>query len=147
MDGLVTRPKQSARPCSGAPASIALPQYPVSGFTAVLKELAAAQENLAGMLYADDNPRRLLVHSCRQLADEAYIVGLAASDRFKITDWTAAPLEILTQLRNTLADRNVQEHRPETVRTRRAVNHWRRAVPAPESRIKFSQPEFVSGPF
>lgn len=52
---------------------------PVSGFTAVLKELAAAQENLAGMLYADDNPRRLLVHSCRQLADEAYIVGLAAA--------------------------------------------------------------------
>ncbi len=121
---------------------------PVAGYTAVLKELAALQDNLSGMLYADENPRRLLIHNCRKLADEAYIVGLAASDRFKSDDWTALPTEILNQLRNTLADRMVQQHRPVTKAQRSYVNRQRRAsAPDPEARIKFPESEFVAGPF
>ena len=40
----------------------------LEGFTAVLKEMAILQDNLAGMLHADANPQRVLIHTINELA-------------------------------------------------------------------------------
>lgn len=114
----------------------------VDGFTAVLKEIAALKDDLNGMLRADENPRRVLVHKCRELADEPYIVALAASDRFKTNDWPALPLDQLTQLRNTLADRAVGQHRNSTLARRRATNRSRRAAAPTPARATFPAKDF-----
>ena len=112
----------------------------LNGFTAVLKELAILQENLTGMLYADENPRRVLIHTIRKLADEPYIVALAASSRFQTSDWTALDLVSLEQLRFTLSDRQVGQHRPATAARRRSAPRSR--ITDHESRITF--PEYAS---
>ena len=54
---------------------------PVAGFTAVLKELAAMQENLAGMIRADANPRRMMVWNIHKKSPAGYWQSIAR-DRF-----------------------------------------------------------------
>lgn len=102
-----------------------------SGFDRVLKELATLQANLAGMLSADENPRRVLVHGIRKHGfNDAYVAAISI-DRFGTTDWQKLPLDLLTKLRNTIADRAVVEHLPETIARRRAARRARSAaVPA-----------------
>ena len=41
---------------------------PHAGYTAVLKQLATLQDNLTGMLSADENPKRVLLHTISELA-------------------------------------------------------------------------------
>ena len=41
---------------------------PHEGYTAVLKELAILQDNLTGMIAADQNPKRVLIHTITELA-------------------------------------------------------------------------------
>lgn len=123
---------------------------PVEGFTAVLKEMAILRNDLSAMLLADENPARVLIHNCRELSlklgGEPYIVGLAASDRFKCSDWPSMPLEIMEQLRNTLADRAVEQHSPATQARRRSAPRPR--ITDHESRITFAPATaLVSGPF
>lgn len=107
------------------------------GYDSVLKELAALQDNLNGILSAEDSPRRVLIHTCRKLADEAYIVALAASSRFNCQDWLTMPIETLEQLRFTLADRAVQEHRQSTQTHRQSTQTHRKE---PSSRL--GSPDF-----
>lgn len=133
----------------------------LTGFDRVLSELAALSrpDDLAPQLRAAEMPRTRLIYACRQLADEPYIVALAASDRFKCHDWPAMPLDTMLHLRNTLADRAVGQHRPTTLAQRHQFSRQRRAVPNPKSRLKFPdlpansiatevpEPECVAGPF
>jgi hypothetical protein len=106
-------------------------------------------------------PRTRLLYSCRQKTDEPYIIALAR-DRFHADDWTTLPLESLEQLRNTLADRAVAQHRPDTQARRRSAPRSRltthesritfptlppSAIPDQSSAIPAPYPELVSGPF
>ena len=127
---------------------------PVAGFTAVLKELAAMQENLAGMIRADANPRRMLIWNIRKKSPPGYWQSIAR-DRFATDDLDALNDTQLQQLLYTVSDRAVQEHRPATKTQRRYVARVIRATPDPEARMKFPDlaaspvpdPEFVAGPF
>lgn len=87
------------------------------GFSRVLKELAALQDNLAGMLRADDNPRRVLLYTIRATAKKIvtrapyahpsaihYIQSLSL-DKFGTIDWESLSNPQLEQLRFTLSAR------------------------------------------
>lgn len=89
----------------------------VGGFTRVLKELAALQDDLAGMLRADQNVRRTALWIIRQRYAPGYWREISL-DRFGTEDLEALSDAQVIQLRNTLADRQV-EHRPGTLRQRR----------------------------
>jgi beta-phosphoglucomutase-like phosphatase (HAD superfamily) len=109
----------------------------LDGFTAVLKEVAALQDNLSGMLRADDNPRRVLIHSIRSLIDklgEPYSDKLLR-DRFGHTRLDDLTLEQLTQFRYTLSARASARRRPDP---ESAICHLPSAMP---------EPECVAGPF
>src|ERR1017187_4500955 len=103
---------------------------PVAGYTAVLKELAAMQDNLSGMLYADANPQRVLIHGINQLAAQLGqpYADKICRDRFGHTRLEDLSLQNLTQHRNTL--------------TARLASH-RRSAAAAQAR----EPECVAGPF
>jgi hypothetical protein len=127
----------------------------VGGFTAVLKELAALRDNLTGMVRADANPRRVLLYTIRRAGPYAQAI---ARDKFGTDDYDMLEQWKLEQLRNTLADRAVAQHKPDTQEARSKRNRQRRqsAASNPESRIAFpgqvvseSVPdqELVAGPF
>ena len=128
----------------------------LAGFDHVLAEVKALSQpsDLDAQLRQENMPRTRLLYSCRQKADEPYIIALAR-DRFHADDWTTLPLESLEQLRNTLADRAVAQHRPDTQARRRSAPRSR--LTTHESRITFPtlppsaipapDPELVSGPF
>ena len=128
----------------------------LTGFDSVLAEIKAIRQpsSLDAQLRQENMPRTRLLYSCRQKADEPYIIALAR-DRFHADDWTTLPLESLEQLRNTLADRAVAQHRPDTQARRRSAPRSR--LTTHESRITFPtlppsaipapDPELVSGPF
>jgi hypothetical protein len=111
----------------------------LSGFDRVLAEIKALSQpaDLDAQLRQSNMPRTRLIYSCRQKADAPYIAALAR-DRFHTDDWTSLPVESLEQLRNTLADRAVENH------VRRQPSSRPRPS-APESRITFH--DLVSGPF
>ena len=102
---------------------------PAAGFTAVLKELAAVQDNLSGMLYADANPQRVLIHGINQLAAQLGqpYADKICRDRFGHLRLEDLSLQALTQHRNTL--------------TARLSSHRRAAA------AQVSEPECVAGPF
>lgn len=108
----------------------------VNGFTAVLKELAALQENLTGMVRADANPRRMMIWNIEKKAPNGYWRPIAA-DRHFGTDLDAMTDVQLQQLLYTVSDRAVHAHRTATETQRRQVNGQRRAA-APEPRINFT---------
>ena len=95
----------------------------LAGFDRVLSELAAITRpsDIAPQIREAEMPRTRLIYACRQLADEAYIISLAASDRFKCHDWLAMPMDTLLQLRHTLSDRAVGQHRHDTLSRRRTT--------------------------
>jgi hypothetical protein len=90
----------------------------LTGYDAFKKEcLAILQpDNLEAQLHMAMQPLIRLRVACRQLADEAYIIAMCRSDRFKkesLDDptWSEAGL---TDLRNTLAARSGSHHRKQT---------------------------------
>lgn len=119
------------------------------GYTAVLKELAALNEDLSGMLQADANGRRTMIWKIKHTVGENYWQKIAR-DRFGTDDLDALKDEQLKQLLFTVSDRTVQAHLPATVECRRNANRRRRATPDPEARIKFPdlpavpKPEYAS---
>lgn len=118
----------------------------LAGFDRLLSQLASLGQpaNLNAQLRQENMPRHRLLYACRKLADEPYIVALAASDRFKSADWTSMTLENLLMLRNTLADRSVQQHRSATLQRRRE----NRKNPSPaEPRFEVENGSPVSNPF
>ena len=119
----------------------------LTGYDRVLSALAilTRPDDLAPQIREAEMPRTRLVFACRQLADEPYIVALAASARFKCLDWPAMDLDTLVQLRNTLADRAVSHHRPATTANRRHANS-QRPKSAP-TRQTFPELEYAPGPF
>ena len=110
----------------------------LDGFTAVLKEVAALQDNLTAMLRADDNPKRVLIHGINELAaklGQPYAEKLCR-DRFGHARIEDLNLQDLTQLRYTLAARASSRRRSSPS----AISDLPSAIPVPD-------PEFVSGPF
>lgn len=123
------------------------------GYTALLRELAILRDDLSGIMAAESNPRRILLFSIRKLAlrlspsqvDSAPLgsgyLGAIMMDRYghldieRITD-----LEELTKLRDTLADRLVEEHKPETLARRNAQRRQRRSQANPPARINLPAP-------
>ena len=89
----------------------------VDGFSRVLHELATLREDLTGMLHADANPRRVLLHAIQSLAKQlssswvgscplgSPYLGALMSDRWGHMDLDRLSLEDLTQLRYTLTAR------------------------------------------
>ncbi|MEN6533068.1 MAG: hypothetical protein ABFD89_05355 [Bryobacteraceae bacterium] len=110
----------------------------LTGFDHVLAEIKALSQpsDLEAQLRQQNQPRTRLVYACRKLADEAYIVALAASTRFNTSDWTALPMETLEELRITLSDRQVEKRRHGTAETR-AIKARARKAAAPAPRITF----------
>ena len=78
---------------------------PLEGFTAVLRELAILRNDLSGLVRAEQNPRRVLIHAIKALADEPYWQAIAR-DRFHTTDLADLDESQLIQLRNTLTARH-----------------------------------------
>ena len=127
----------------------------LAGFDKVLAELSALSRpaDLSSQLRQQAMPRTRLIHSCREKADEPYIAAVAR-DKFHCEDWITLPLPDLEQLRNTLADRAVGQHKNETLRRRHAQAAERRSY-APPARISLPAPvpspelaqECVPGPF
>jgi hypothetical protein len=118
------------------------------GFTAVLKELAILQDNIRGMLRADANERRQVTWMI-QHSDQVYGLGRAywqaiALSRFKTTDLDQLTEDQLVQLRNTLADRAVQEHH-RTTKILRSEKRKRTINPQPSTinRVKFGGKDLV----
>jgi hypothetical protein len=91
--------------------------------------------DVEAQLAIQNMPRTRLVYAIRQLADEAYLVALAASERFKCSDWPAMPLDQMEEFRQTAADRMVGEHRA-TTKAHRSANRAQR-VATPDPRLKF----------
>ena len=60
--------------------------------------------NVAAQMRIANMPKTRLIHKCRSLHPEAYIITLAR-DRFGTEDWTGLANWQLTQLRNTLSAR------------------------------------------
>lgn len=128
----------------------------VTGFTAVLKELAILREDLSAMVRAESNPRRVLINSvasyARTLAvnprDDSYdsYIRHISVDRFGTFLWRELTDDQLTQLRNTLADRCVQQHKFATQRRRSDQARHRRqsATNQPDSRVHFHQSDLVA---
>ena len=88
-----------------------------AGYTAVLKELAILRDDLSGMLRADDNERRVMLHTIGQLAKQmspswvasaplgsAYL-GAILLDRWGHMQIDRLSLDELEQLRYTLSAR------------------------------------------
>jgi hypothetical protein len=109
--------------------------------------------DLGAQLRQQAMPRTRLLYAIEQLARRistsqvesaplrsAYL-GALMIDRYghcdldRITD-----LDELTKLRNTLADRLVEEHDPKTLARRNAKARQRRAAPQPEARINLPAP-------
>lgn len=105
------------------------------GFTALLEALSVLKNDLNGVVRAQQNERRQLLHAVR-LAPAGYWQALA-TDRFGTIDLESLTDEQLTQLRNTIADRCVENHSPATLKARNARARSRRAAPKPEPRIQF----------
>ena len=107
---------------------------PSEGFTAVLKELAAMNDNIGGMLNADANKRRQKIYLIKRVP-AAYWQKIAL-DRFQTDDLDTLKDWQIDQLLFTVSDRQAV-HSPGTLQTRAIRNRHRRATPDPEARIKF----------
>jgi hypothetical protein len=121
------------------------------GFTAVLKELAILQDNLKGMLRADANERRQVTWMI-QHSDQVYGLGHAyweaiALSRFRTTDLDQLTDAQLVQLRNTLADRAVEEHHRTTkilrAEKRKRTHLSAKASATADHRVKFGGKDLV----
>lgn len=106
---------------------------PREGYTSVLKELATLQDNLAGMIRADQNPRRVLLHtigvygrklSTSQVASAPLsnpYIGVIMLDRWGHMDIDRLSMADLEQLRYTLAARS-NDKRPTPARDQAAAS-------------------------
>lgn len=113
-------------------------------FTALLESMAVLKSDLNRLQHAEQNPRRQLIWRIRR-SPEAYWQSIC-HDRFGTTDLDSLSDDQLTQLRNTLADRSVGQHRNSTRRIRNAKARTRRAAKAnaPDPRIQF--PDLADAP-
>ena len=130
---------------------------PVNGFTAVLKEMAVLQENLTGMMHADDNPRRMMIWNIRSKSADGYWQSIAR-DRFGTDNLDSLSDAQLQQILYTVSDRQAT-HAPDTLQKRAIAQRQRRADPKAEGRVKFpdlpapatasqvAECECVAGPF
>ena len=123
------------------------------GFDRVLEELKTLREDLAGMERARNNYRVRLIFRINEYArkrcgktpalgsPEAYIRKIAM-DRFGTFDLQDLGDASLIQLRNTLADRCVEQHDNPTLARRASKNSQRRQAKAqqPPDRIKLAPP-------
>jgi hypothetical protein len=116
---------------------------PDKGFTAVLKELAAMNDNLGGMLQADANKHRQKIFLIKRVP-EAYWQKIA-QDRFHTTDLEALKDWQIDQLLFTVSDRQAV-HSSGTLQERAIRNRQRRANPDPDARIKFHDLAPVAAP-
>ena len=109
---------------------------PDTGFTAVLKELAALQSNLTGVLQADANKRRQKIWLIKHKGAPGYWRKIAL-DRFGTADLDTLKDAQIDQLLYTVSDCQTQQHFPNTQTHRSAVNRQRRAQAAanPTSRL------------
>lgn len=108
---------------------------PDNGFTNVLKELAAMDDNLGGMLQTAANKRRQKIWKIRQVPT-AYWAKIATA-RFKTSDLASLKDWQIDQLLFTVSDRTVAQHRNETQERRRQTSRTRRAIQLPDARITF----------
>ena len=121
----------------------------LAGFDRVISELKVLSHpaDMDAQLRQEGMPRKRLYFAIDKLGQQlshawsegapfgSIYIGVIMLGRWGHQDPDRLSEADLTQLRNTLADRLVQEHKPATQARRAAANHHRRAEPKPPGRI------------